>query len=66
MGHVARMVEVSGAYKIMVGKYEKKISVGKLTRRWENNIKMNPGEIVLERVDWIHLALDIVMILRVP
>jgi hypothetical protein len=26
--------------------------------RWEDNIKMDPEEVRLESVDWIHLAQD--------
>jgi hypothetical protein len=33
-------------------------SVGKPTRRWEGNIKMNLTKIRWEGMDWIHLAQD--------
>jgi hypothetical protein len=42
--------------KMLVGKPEGKRPLGIPKRRWEDNIKMNLKEIVLERVDWIHLA----------
>jgi hypothetical protein len=35
-----------------------KILVGKPMRRWEDNIKLDPGEIGLEDVDWTHVAQD--------
>jgi hypothetical protein len=46
------------AYKILVGKPERRKSVGRSRRRGEDNIKMDVREIVLEGVDWIHLAQD--------
>jgi hypothetical protein len=46
------------AYKILIGKSEGKRPVGRYTRTWENNIKMNLRETALEDVDWIRLAKD--------
>jgi hypothetical protein len=57
-GHVARMEEVSGAYNILVGRPEGRRPLGRPRRRWEDNIKMNLGEIGFGVVDWIHLAQD--------
>jgi hypothetical protein len=37
-GHVARMGERTSAYRILVGRPERKISLGRLKRRWEDNI----------------------------
>jgi hypothetical protein len=42
-GHVARMGEVRGAYKILVGRPEGRIPLGRHRRRWEDNIKMDLG-----------------------
>jgi hypothetical protein len=44
-GHVARMGEVRGAYNILVGKPERRRPLGRPRCRWEDNIKMNLGEI---------------------
>jgi hypothetical protein len=44
-GHVARMGEVRGAYNILVGKPEGRRPLGRSRRRWEDNIKMDLGEI---------------------
>jgi hypothetical protein len=44
-GHVARMRESKGAYKVLVGKSEGKRSFGRLRRRWEDNIKMDLQEL---------------------
>jgi hypothetical protein len=48
-GHVVRIgegrgAEVRNAYRIMVGKPELKISVGKQKRGWVDNIKIDLGE----------------------
>jgi hypothetical protein len=40
-GHVARMGERRGVYRILVGKPERKRPMGRPRRRWEDNIKMN-------------------------
>jgi hypothetical protein len=42
----------------LVGKPAWKRLLGRPRLRWENNIKMDLKEIVLECVDWIHLAQD--------
>jgi hypothetical protein len=74
-GHVARMGEVRGAYNILVGRSEGRRPLGRPRHRWEDNIKMDLGEIGFGDVDWINLAQDrdrrralvnTVMILRVP
>jgi hypothetical protein len=56
--HVARMGEKRNAYRILVGKPEGKKPLGRLRRRWVNNIKMNLREIGLDDMDWIDLAQD--------
>jgi hypothetical protein len=45
-------------YKILFGKPEGKRPHGRPSHRWKNNIKMDLGEIILEGVDWFHLARD--------
>jgi len=44
-GNVARMGERRGIYRVLVGKREGKKPLGKRTRRWEDNIKMDPQEV---------------------
>ena len=44
-GHVARMGEGRGVYRILVGKPEGKIPLGRPRRRWEDNIKMDLQEV---------------------
>jgi hypothetical protein len=74
-GHVARMGEGRGAYRVLVGRPECKRPLGKPRRRWEDNIKMDLREIGIDGANWIRLAQDrvqwrafvnTVMNLRVP
>ena len=39
MGHVARIEEGRGEYRVLVGKPDGKITLGRPRRRWENIIK---------------------------
>jgi hypothetical protein len=41
-----------------VEKTEGKRPVGRSRRRWEDNIKMDVGEIIFGLMDWIHLPHD--------
>jgi hypothetical protein len=41
MGHVARMGEGRGVYRVLIGKPHRKRSLGKARRRWEDNINMD-------------------------
>jgi hypothetical protein len=40
-GHMARMGEDRGVYRVLVGKREGKRPLGRPRRRWEDNIKMD-------------------------
>jgi hypothetical protein len=69
------MVEVRGAYNILVGRPKGRRPLGRPRRRWEDNIKMDLGELGFGDVEWIHLGQDkdrwralvnTVMNLRVP
>jgi hypothetical protein len=48
-GHVARMGEGRGAYRVLVGRPERRRPLGRPRLRWEDNIK-----IVLQEVGWGH------------
>jgi hypothetical protein len=48
-GHVARMGERRGVYRVLVGKPKGKRPLGRHRRRWEDNIKVN-----LQEVGWGH------------
>jgi hypothetical protein len=58
VGHVARMGEKRNVYRLLVGKPEGKRPLGKLRRRWIDNIKLDLLEIGLNVVNWIGLAPD--------
>ena len=74
-GHVARMGEERGVYRVLVGKPEGKRPLGRPRRRWVDNIRMDLQEVGCGYIDWIGLAQDreswrtlvsAVMNLRVP
>ena len=74
-GHVARMDEERGVYRVLVGKPEGKRPRGRPRRRWVDNIRTDLQEVECGYVDWIGLAQDrdrwwtlvsAVMNLRVP
>jgi hypothetical protein len=56
-GHVAQM-EKRNAYRILVGKPERKRPVGRPRHRWVNNIKIGLKDIGWDGTDWIDLAQD--------
>jgi hypothetical protein len=69
------MGEERGVYSVLVGRPEGKRLLGRPRRRWEDNIKMDLGEIGNDGANWIRLAEDkvqwracvnTVMNLRVP
>ena len=57
-GHLARMEEWRGVYKVSVGKPEGKRPSGRPRRRWEDNIKMELREVGRSCGDWMGLAQD--------
>ena len=57
-GHVARMGEERGAYRVLVGKPEGKRPLERARRRWMDNIRMDLQEVGCGYVDWIGLAQD--------
>ena len=74
-GHVARMGEEKGVYRVLVGKPEGRRPLGRPRRRWVDNIRMDLQEMGCGYMDWIGLAQDrdrwwtlvsAVMNLRVP
>ena len=52
------MGERRGVYKVLVVKPEGKRPLGRLRRRWEDNIKMDLQEVGCGAMDWIELAQD--------
>jgi hypothetical protein len=74
-GHVERVREGRGAYRLLVRKPEGRRPLGRPRRRWEENIRMDLREVGCGCVDWMELAQDkdrwcalvsAVMNLRVP
>ena len=74
-GHVARMGEERGVYRVLVGKPEGRRPLGRPRRRWVDKIRMDLQEVGYGYMDWIGLAQDrdswrtlvsAVMNLRVP
>ena len=57
-GHVARMVERRGVYRVLVGIPEGKRPLGRPRRKWDDNIKMDLQELGCGDMDWIELAKD--------
>jgi len=74
-GHVARMDEERGVYRVLLGKSEGKRPLGRPRRRWVYNIRLDLQEVGCGYMEWIGLAQDrdrwrklvsAVMNLRVP
>ena len=74
-GHVARMGEERGVYRVLVGKPERRRPLGRPKRRQVDNIRMDLQELGCVYMDWIGLVQDrdrwrtlvsAVMNLRVP
>jgi hypothetical protein len=74
-GHVARLGERRGVYRVLVGKPEGKRPVGRPRHRWEDNIKIDVEEVGCGGMDCSELAQDrerllspvnAIMNLRVP
>ena len=56
-GHVARMGEERGVYRVLVGKPEGKRPLGRPRRRWVD-IRVDLQEVGCGYMDWIGLAQD--------
>ena len=74
-GHVARMGEERGVYRVLVRKPEGRRPMGRPRRRWVDNIRTDLKGVGCGYMDWIGLAQDrdrwqtlvsAVMNLRVP
>ena len=53
---MARMGKGRGVHRVLVGKPERKIPLGRPRRRWEDNIKMDLQEVGGGCGDWMELA----------
>ena len=52
------MGESRNAYRVLVGRPEGKRPLGRPRHRWEDNIKMDLGEVGYDDREWINLAQD--------
>jgi len=57
-GHVARILDRRGVYRILVGQLEGKRPLRRPRRSWEDNIKMDLQEVGCRSMKWIELAKD--------
>jgi hypothetical protein len=57
-GHVARVGERRGLYRVYVRKPVGKRPLGKPRRRWEDNMRMDLQEVGCGAIDWIELVQD--------
>ena len=58
VGHVARMDDERGVYRVLVGKLEGRRPLGRPKRRWMNNIRLDLQGVGCGYMDWIGLAQD--------
>ena len=57
-GHVARMGEERGVYRVLLGKLEGKRPLGRCRCRWVDNIRMDLQGVGCGNMDWIGLTQD--------
>jgi len=57
-GHVARMGEKKGVYRVLVGKPDGRRPLGRPRSIWVDNIRIDLQEVGCGYMDWIGLAQD--------
>jgi hypothetical protein len=57
-GHVAQMRDKRNAYRLLVGKPERRRPLGRSRHRWLDNIRIDLVEVGWGGVDWSGLAQD--------
>jgi hypothetical protein len=57
-GHVARMGDGRGVYRVLVGKPEGTRPLGRTRRRWEDKIQRDLEEVGVGCGDWMERAED--------
>jgi hypothetical protein len=55
-GHLARVGESRGVYRVLVRKLERNRLLGRPRHRWVDNFKMDLQEVGCRGIDWIELA----------
>ena len=75
VGYVARIGALRGEYRVLVGRPDEKIPLGRPRSRWKDNVKIDIEEVGCGSMNWIGLAQDrdswraivnVVINLRVP
>ena len=57
-GHLVHLEQYRNAYRVLVGKLEDKRPLGRPSRRWKDDIKMNLREVGCDPGDWTDLTQD--------
>jgi len=57
-GHVTRLGEEKGVFRVLVGKPQGKRPLGRPRRRWADNIRTDLQEVGSGYMDWIGLVQD--------
>jgi hypothetical protein len=55
-GHVARIGEGRGVYRVLVGRPEGKRALRRPRRRWEDNIKLDLRDIGIDGFCWLRIG----------
>jgi hypothetical protein len=55
-GHVVRMGDGRGVYRVLVGRPKGKRPLGRPRRRWEDNISLDLREVGIDGANWTRLA----------
>jgi len=58
VGHVARLSEERGVYRVLLGKLEGRRPLERPRHRWLDNIRIDLQEVGCWCMDWIGLAQD--------
>jgi hypothetical protein len=57
-GHMSRVGEGRGVYRVLVWRHEGKRPLGRPRHRWEDNIRLDLREIGINGANWIQLTQD--------
>jgi hypothetical protein len=58
VGHIMRVGDGRGVYRVLRGKPERKSPLGRPRHRWEDNIKVDLQEVGYGVIDWMELVQD--------
>jgi hypothetical protein len=57
-GYVARIGALRGEYRVLVGRHDERIPLGRPRSRWKDNVKIDIEEVGWGSMNWIGLAQD--------